>query len=234
MGGVLLEKSLAFIQRQRFSMIFTAVVCLWLVLGPPAGDAGPQGPQNPTGSAAVPAPGQPTAEVVIPQPEPRSFQVALDQIELDWSAAARGTRGERTPMAVAGTTITAHDERRTVVRVEGAGTVAALRQKLAATIAANPEARGELVVYESDRPRTDASRQLLTSDVALLLEDGVALEDIVARVAGLEATAVRGTPRGYVVRCADPLSAVDVARALGAVNGVKRAYPLLKRARVAR
>jgi hypothetical protein len=160
--------------------------------------------------------------------------VALDEIELDWSSAARTARGEPTPTAVVGTTIVTHGERRTVVRVEGAGNVAALRQKLTATIAANPEARGELVVYESDRPKTDASRQLLTSDVALLLEEGVVLEDIVSRVAGLEAKAVRGTPRGYVVRCADPLAAVDVARALGAIDGVKRAYPLLKRARVTR
>lgn len=214
------------------------VVCLWLVLvlAPAAQSSGGQPPQNPTATQAVPVQSRPTAEIVIPMPEPRSYQVALDEIELDWSLAARAAGGERTPVAVAGTKIAAHDERRTVVRVEGAENVASFKQKLTATIAANPEARSELVVYESGRPKTDTSRHLLTSDVALVLEEGVALMDVLAKakIDGLDAKAVRGAPQGYVVRCADPLSAVDVARALGAVEGVRRAYALLKRARVTR
>lgn len=215
------------------------VLCVGLLLLPLPSAQSPKGIQAPLNATRAPATptqseSKPMIDVVIPMPEPRSFQLALDEFELDWPMATEVARGERTPAAVPGTTIVSHDRTRTVVRVNAARSADALKQTLAAVLVANPEARGELVVYDAGRPQTDTTRRLLTSDVALLLEEGVVLQDVIAKIDGLDAKAVRGAPRGYVIRCTDPLAALDVAKALATIEGVKRAYPLLKRTRVTR
>jgi hypothetical protein len=178
----------------------------------------------------------PTVELLIPMPEPRPFLLALDEIELDWTAAPREARGENRPpiTPVPGTRVVSDAGDRTLVRVETAKTADGLAQVVAAHEAANPGARGELVVYEVGRPRSETSRRMVTSDVALLLDEGVQLDDVLSQVKVVDAKAVRGTPRGYVIRCTTPLTAIDVAKALIRIQGVKRAYPLLKRTRVTR
>ena len=198
------------------------VVCLGLVLI--AASAG----------GVTQDPPRPTAEVLIPVPELRPFVIALDEIELDWTARKGRTDSRPAMTPVAGATVVSDEPQRTRVRVDAAPTVEALAHVLAANQAANPGARGELVVYEKGRPRTEASRQLVTSDVALMLNEGASLDQILSRAKVADAKTVRGTPSGYVIGCDTPFTAIEVARALATIDGVKRAYPLLKRSRVTR
>jgi hypothetical protein len=176
----------------------------------------------------------PTVEIVIPTPEPRRFVLVLDEIELDWTRAPREGQVDRpAPASVPGTRILNHERQRTRVRIEGARTVEALAKALEATLAANPGAGGEIVVYEAGGPRTVVHRQLLTSDVAVMLHEGVPLENVLAR-ASIARADVAEAPGGYVIRSESPFAALEVARQLGTIEGVKHAYPLLKRTRVAR
>ena len=197
--------------------------CVGLLLIAPA-----QAGHPPQGSSST------TVEIVIPTPEPRRFELALDEIELDWTEAGRAEGKEPpAPASVPGTKILGHERQRTRIRVEAAKTLEALEKALAETLTANPGARGEIVVFEAGQPRTAAHRQLLTSDVALILNDGALVENVLARAKVTRGEVVEA-PGGYVIRCETPLAAVDAARHLGTLEGVKHAYPLLKRARATR
>jgi hypothetical protein len=199
------------------------VMCVGLLLTAAGPAVGP--PQGASG---------PTAEIVIPTPEPRPFVLALDEIELDWTGARRaGGKEPSAPASVPGTKVLGHERQRTRIRVEAAKTLKALDKALAETQAVNPGARGEMVVYEAGRARTEVNRQLLTSNVAVILGDGVVLKSVLAR-AKMARAEVTEAPGGYVIRCETPLAAIEIARELGGIEGVKHAYPLLKRTRATR
>lgn len=169
--------------------------------------------------------------VTIHAPHPQSLELALDEIELDWSAApgAKAQAPAQSAIAVAGTTILERSAARAVVAVAGATTPQDLLTSALALQAANPGAEGYLVLYEPGLPKTLATRQLLTREVALVLEPG---QDPVGALAGLPSGAVRpirGVPDAYAVLAPDPLAALDLADALRQRPGVRSAYPLLKR-----
>jgi hypothetical protein len=70
--------------------------------------------------------------------------------------------------------------------------------------------------------------------VAVLLAGGLRAGDVLSGSHAASARAVPGVPDGYVVRAADPLSALAVAEALRKDPRVRAAYPLVKRQRVPR
>ena len=169
--------------------------------------------------------------ITIHAPHPEQLELALDEVELDWSGA-RGVKGSA-PAAlaveIAGTRLVRREAVRAVVEVSGVADRQHLAMLAAALKAANPGAEAHLVVYQPGLPRGTASRRLLTREVGLLLEPG---EE--GRVlAGLAVDAVRavpGVPGGYVVDAGEPLATVDLADALRTRPGVRSAHPILKRA----
>jgi hypothetical protein len=167
-------------------------------------------------------------EILVQTPEPRVFLMALDEIELDWSEATPEQR-PASVQATPGVLIVNQQRDRTVMRLEAVHTTAALAERISEQESANPGARGRVVLYEPNRPRSPTTRRLLTSDVAVLLNRGVVIEEVLAQAALPTAQAVAGVTGGYVIRVESPLVAIEVARALAGLPGVRTAYPLLQR-----
>jgi len=174
--------------------------------------------------------------VTIHAPQPQRLELALDEVELDWSrdpstrAGAPGT----SPVAIAGTTIVERDGRRAVVAVPRQAGALDLLQVARALEAANPDAEAHLVLYEPGLPRGTATRRLLTREVSLLLDPGKDPAPVLAGFPVGGVRAVRGVPGAYVVDAGDPLAALDLADALRGRPGVRAAAPLLKRLRFPR
>jgi hypothetical protein len=174
--------------------------------------------------------------LTIPTPEPLEFLVALDEMELDWTSAAPAARpaDQASVATVPGITVIGHDRDRTVLRVDGAATAEEMTQALGAQEAVNPGARAHVVVYESGRPRSAASRRTLTSEVVVLLDRTTSINAVLAGTALRDPQGVPGLSTGWVVRAGDPLAAVEAARRLATLPGVKTAYPLMKHSSVTR
>jgi hypothetical protein len=174
--------------------------------------------------------------VTIHAPHPEQFELALDEIELDWTGdpgAKQRTPG-KSAVPIAGTTIRESEDARAGLEVSGVASPGDLLTKAAALKAANPGAEANLVLYEPGLPKSKATRRLLTREVGLLLEQG---GDLGAILTGLPVGAARpvpGVPGGYVVAAGDPLAALDLAEALRQRAGVRSAYPLLKRGHFSR
>jgi hypothetical protein len=174
--------------------------------------------------------------VTIHAPHALRLELALDEVELDWSRAPDAntqTPGSRVlPAGDARIAETDHARARAVfARAVDRQTLAAKARLLRD---ANPGAEVHLVVYEPGQPKSPATRKLLTREVGLLLEPD---QDVAAVLAGFAASAPRpvpGVPAGYIVEAPDPLAAVDLADALRARPGVKAAYPLLRSLRTKR
>jgi hypothetical protein len=169
--------------------------------------------------------------LTVPGRVARQYDLALDEVELDWSgqpAAKRQAPGQR----AAGLRDAAIVERRAaraVARLERVGSIPELQARRAALQAANPGAEAHLVLYVPDRPRSEATRRLLTREVGLVLAPETEPQAVIA---GLPVTAIRpvpGVPAGYVVEATGPLAALDLAEALAQRPGVTTAYPLLRR-----
>jgi hypothetical protein len=157
-------------------------------------------------------------ELTLMTPEPRTYLVALDELELDWSDVhEREGRPDRTVQALSNVT-----------------TLSRLAEVLAEQQSANPGTRGRIVLYDPGKPRTAVNRRLLTSDVAVLLGEGMALADLTGVADIAQIRPVPGAPNAFVGRAASPLAAIEAARALAAVPGVKSAYPLVTRTPVSR
>ncbi len=176
-----------------------------------------------------PAPAGPVITIHAPRPE--QFELALDEIELDWSRQPRAK--ELAPAQHAAPTARARLVEKQAVRaiasVSGVADSADLLIEAKALKTANPGAEAHLVLYESKRPRNSATRRLLTREVGLLLEEGTDLKGLLS---GLPVVAIRPVPgvaTGYVVEAADPIAALDLAETLRLRPGVRSAYPLLKR-----
>jgi hypothetical protein len=174
--------------------------------------------------------------VTIHAPHPEQFELALDEIELDWSGdpGAKQRAPGKGAAAIAGTTIRDSEDARVGLEVSGVTDRGDLLKKAAALKAANPGAEAYLVLYEPGLPKGKSTRRLLTREVGLLMEQG---GDLGAVLTGLAAGAVRpvpGVPGGYVVEAGDPLAALDLAEAIRQRPGVRSAYPLLRRVHFSR
>jgi len=143
---------------------------------------------------------------------PKQYELALDEIELDWSKAP-GAK-DRPP--------------REVVAVTGAAGRDDLKKKARALKDANPGAESHLVLYEPGIPRSRASRRLLTRHVGLILDKNVDPQDVLSGLPGGRLKKVAGVPDGYTVEAEDPLAALDLTDALRLRPGVRSAYPLLQ------
>src|SRR3972149_8177373 len=139
------------------------------------------------------------------------------------------SRWRSTRASWAGAAVVDTDVQRATFRVSGIFDQADLSARAKALQAANPGADYYLVLYEPGRPRTKATRRLLTRAVALLLDPGTSPQGVLAGLPGGGLRAVPGVADGYVVEAAEPLAAVELADELRRGGGVRNAYPLLKR-----
>jgi len=169
--------------------------------------------------------------VTIYAPQPKPFELALDEVELDWSGKpdAKTSTPAAAAIEVAGTKLAERSEQRAAFAVAGKKSMADMSVVAKALRAANPGAEAYLVLYEPGLPRSTATRQLLTREVGLLLEQDGDVQGALADVAAGAVRPVPGVPGGYVVEAEDPGAALDLATNLRQHPGVRTAYPLLKR-----
>lgn len=169
--------------------------------------------------------------ITVHTPQPRQFELALDEMELDWSrdpgarlrAPAAGAR------EVPGARLAARDDLRAIFFLTGVPDRAALRAMGMALKGANPGAEAHLILYEPGLPDSVATRLVLTREVSLIVKPG---EDPAGVLAGQAIGSIRtvpGVPGGFVVEVGDPLGALDLADALQGHPSVRSASPLLKR-----
>lgn len=178
--------------------------------------------------AAVPPAERRSIAVVVLTPAPVDFELALDEIELEWH------KGEGEPRtALPGTSVISHDGGHTALAVAADG-IDRLREVLRAEEQANPGSSAHVVLYEAGRPRTASSRRLLTPEIAVVIASGVSIDDVAARAALLAGEMVPGVEGAYVLRAPGALAALDAVRQLAVVPGVTTVYSLLKRTLVMR
>jgi hypothetical protein len=172
--------------------------------------------------------------ITIRTPEPRTFQLALDEVELDWSERDPNRQLSRAATAIANTRIAIAERARAVMALTSVGNMQALAARSAALEAANPGAEAHYVLYEPGERRAQEARALLTARTAVLLEDDRDPSGVLAEYAARNPQPIEGVPGGFLLQAADPLSAVDLAEALRVRIGVRVAYPLLERQLTAR
>jgi len=169
--------------------------------------------------------------ITIHSPEPRQLELALDEMELDWShdPGARARGPAQAAQEVHGARLAARDGVRAIYTLSGVSDKAALRAMAASLSGANPGAEPHVVLYEPGVPESLSSRVVLGREVSLLLKPG---ETAAAVLAGQSVGAIRqvpGVPGGFVVEAQDPLDALDLADTLRAHPAVTSATPILRR-----
>ncbi len=200
--------------------LLVASLLTWVALGGLEAEA--QSPQpKPAGQQRI----------VIHRPHPEQFDLAFDEVLLDWSGEPRAkARAPAVSVAtVPGSAVLESAATRALLRLSGVATRADLLGVAASLKIANPGAEIQLVLYPAQGRRSPATRRLLSREVELLLPEHV---DPSAVLVGVRAGAVRqvqGVPGGYVVEVADPLMALDVADALRQDPRVRSAAPGVKR-----
>ena len=188
--------------------------------GPALADQGKQARRAPAGPL-----------ITIHAPHPQQWELALDEIELDWSKmpGAKDRAPAQSAVPIPGTKIEKGESARAVVSVTGAAGRDDLRRKARALKDANPGVESHLVLYEPGIPRSKASRRLLTRHVALLLDPNVDPQSLLAGLPGSQIKKVSGVADAYQVEAEDPLAALDLTDTLRQRPGVRSAYPLLQR-----
>lgn len=174
--------------------------------------------------------------ITIYVPNAERFELALDEVELEWGGdPATGGRAPTTSaIGVAGARFVDGDGRRAVFALSGITDIGHLWAVAGALEGANSAAQAHLVLYDPGLPQSEATRRLLTREVGLLLEPEEDLSRVLGDVTVGSIRPVPGVPGGYVVQAGDPVGALYVADALRQRPGVRSAYPLLKRLRFAR
>ena len=169
--------------------------------------------------------------ITVRAPQPQQFEIALDEIELDWSVdpGAKVRQPAQAPALIPGTAILESQATRALVSVPGVTDPKDLLPTAVALKAANPGSDVHLALYEPGLPKSRATRRLLTREVGLLMERGEAPTQVLGGLSAASVRPVPGVADGYVVEAADPLAALDLAEALRQRPGVRSAYPLLKR-----
>lgn len=171
-------------------------------------------------------------EVSVPMtlytPEPQQLNLALDEIELDWSEQDPGRTLSGSPNPVPNTRLTTIEATRAIFAVSDVSTPEGLAAVSRALESVNPGAEANFVLYELEG-RSVASRRVLTTHTALILEDPSDPTGALIEYAARNPQPLEGVPGGYLLEGSDPLSAVQLADALRDRAGVKSAYPLVKR-----
>jgi hypothetical protein len=174
--------------------------------------------------------------ITVPTPTPRQYELALDEVALDWSGmpGVKVQPPTHSVVLLAGTTLLETEATHAVLAVPAAATPVDLLPIAAALKAANPGSAAWLVLYEPGPPRSKRTRQFLTQDVGLLMAQGVDPRGVLSAQLAGAVRPVPGVPDGYVVETPDPLAALELAGPLSRQPGVRSAYPLLKRYQVKR
>ncbi len=174
--------------------------------------------------------------ITIQAPRAQQFEVALDEVGLDWSrvpgAKAGGLAGQANPAGSA--RIVESGDVHARAAFPPVGGLSELQGMAEALRAANPGADVYLVLYEPGQRKSERTRQFLTREVGLLMEKGVDPREALKSQLPGEIRPVPGVPDGYVVEAANPLAALDLAGNLMQQPGVRSAYPLVKRYHVKR
>jgi hypothetical protein len=171
---------------------------------------------------------QSSIQLTIRAPEVMRFDLALDEVELQWtserpdagapSRAARGTAQASVVSATPG-----GNRFSSVARTQPELTSIARSLE-----AQNPGSRAYLVLYEAGQSRQESSRRLLGTEVAVLLTDDANLSQLQTTLAPFNPRLAEAVPRAFVVEAADPLGSLELAAQLSRIPGVKTAYPLLR------
>lgn len=174
--------------------------------------------------------------ITIYAPHPEQLELALDEVELDWSGdpGAKGQAPGHYATAIPGTRVVDSDVARATIALSGVTDPVDLSMTARALKVANPGAKYHLVLYKPGLPRNKETRRLLTREVGMLLEQGEEPEGVLASLSAGPLRTVPGVPGGYVVEAGDPMAALDLADELRRRQGVRSAYPLLKRQHVPR
>lgn len=169
--------------------------------------------------------------ITIHAPYPEQFELALDEVELDWSKVpgAKRLAPGQSAAAISSTRIAESEALRAIAVVSGVSDQAGLLRIAGDLKTANPGAEVHLVLYETGRPRSKGSRRLLTRELGLLLEPGEDPQRILGGVSVMPVREVPGVPGGFVVETDSPMATVELAETLRRQPGVRSAYPLLKR-----
>ncbi len=177
-------------------------------------------------AAAQPVTGR---TVTIAVPEPLRFVLALDEVELDLSAAADRTTGTlRTVTPVDGVREVRRDGLRATLTLAAASESDLLAVSRAAEHA-NPGTEAHLVLYPEGEPRHELTRHLLTREVAIILDRGVDLPPLLAQLGVDRVHAVAAVPNAWVIRAKEPLDSLRLADTAARISGVRVAYPLLRK-----
>jgi hypothetical protein len=184
---------------------------------------------EPTQSRQKPEqPAGPGVMLTVHTPEPRRLLLALDELDLD----VPSTREGAAPRLLPSTALTSRSGNLSTLRVNGAATRQDLASVTKALESANPGAEVRWVLYDPERPRTPATRVLLTREIGLIVDDNVSPESLLADAGKLRS--VPGIPNAYVLEASDPDAALVLTERLRDRSGIKTAYSLLKRQMFAR
>lgn len=157
------------------------------------------------------------------------FELALDEIELDWGEDPQVTGKAPAPSALeaAGAQLLESAGHRAAFTVSGVTSTAELLKIAADLKTANPGADIRLVLYAQGKPRSEMTRRLLTRQVGLWLKPEGDPMEILSGLALGSVRAVPGTRDGYIVDMPDPFAALDLVHALRAHSRVRTVYPML-------
>jgi hypothetical protein len=185
-------------------------------------------------AAAAQTPPASGIELTVRTPQPERFELALDEIEIQWRGE-RGTRAaqRRAATATARATVRKSSDAGTVFTVRDARAAADLREIARGLEQQNAGGVAHLVLYDAGKPHSEASRKLLGREVAVILNETIDASAILSpRVKTFRR--MPAVPNAYIAEAADPLAALALADELAAVTGVETAYPLLQRRRMTR
>ncbi len=159
--------------------------------------ASAQQAETPRRLAVRPPTGEPVLTVFTPRP--LNFELALNEVEI--SGRIRNISGASGP--------------EDLLRVS------------AALKAETPGGEVGWILYEPGRPRSVATRAILTREIGLLLDPHVVVDEIVRDIGPFRA--VPGVEHAYVVEASDSMRALELVETLQQRTGVRTAYSLLKR-----
>lgn len=168
--------------------------------------------------------------ITIHTPHPEQLEIALDEIELEWTASGDETSvAAKSPIVTYGSRVVKSEPTRAIIGVSWVTSPIDLPMIAGSLKAANPGAEAHLILYEPGFPRNAATRRLLTREVGVVLDPGEDPQRLLADVPLASIRSIAGVPGGYVVEANDPMAALNLADAIRGRPGVRSAYPLLKR-----
>ena len=168
------------------------------------------------------------ATITVHAPHAQQYELALDEIELH-PEPGRSLPAAASLSAAGVGTVARRDSTSARFTLTPAASADAVLQHARNLEAANPGTVAQLVLYEPGRDRSEATRHLLTREVAVILENAGVAAAFLAEYAAREPRPIEAVPNAYMLIAEDPLSALTLADALRLRAGVTTAYPLLRR-----